>query len=137
MEQVVARFLSALRRGDVADILSVLAPDVVFTADGGGKVPAIQQPITGAQRVARFLAGLLRRIDPLTVRLERDDVNGQPALHFRDATGASLGVLTIVVEHGAIREMDNQLNPDKLRHLGHVGDHYSLLRGPVVVPRQR
>lgn len=62
-ERVVEQFLSALRRGDVRGILAVLAPDVVFTADGGGRVPAIQKPIQGAERVARFLMGLLRRVD--------------------------------------------------------------------------
>ena len=40
-------FLEALRDGDVEGVLRVLAPDVLFTADGGGKAPAIQHPMSG------------------------------------------------------------------------------------------
>ncbi|WP_144796186.1 RNA polymerase sigma factor SigJ [Microbacterium paludicola] len=127
-ERVVEQFLSALRRGDVRGILAVLAPDVVFTADGGGRVPAIQKPIQGAERVARFLMGLLRRVDAGEVIFRLEDVNGFPSVHYRDRARASLGVLTVVVAGGVIVEMDNLLNPDKLRHLGAVGDQDALLR---------
>lgn len=37
-------------------------------------------------------------------------------------------MLTVVVAGGVIVEMDNLLNPDKLRHLGAVGDQDALLR---------
>jgi len=39
----------------------MLAPDVVFHGDGGGKAQAIGKPLAGRQRVMRLLVGLLRR----------------------------------------------------------------------------
>ncbi|GAA1526826.1 hypothetical protein HD600_002691 [Microbacterium ginsengiterrae] len=91
-------------------------------------MPAIQKPIQGAERVARFLMGLLRRVDAGEVILRLEDVNGFPSVHYRDRARASLGVLTVVVAGGVIVEMDNLLNPDKPRHLGAVGDQDALLR---------
>ena len=57
-QQVVDRFLAAIRHGDLQGLLDVLAPDVVAVADGGGLAPAVRHPIQGAQRVARLLIGL-------------------------------------------------------------------------------
>src|ERR687894_116511 len=42
--QVVDRFLTALRTGDLQVLLDVLAPDVVLVADGGGEVAAVRRP---------------------------------------------------------------------------------------------
>src|SRR5439155_9214851 len=55
-QAVVERFLAALRTGQIRDLMEVMAPDVVLTADGGGLVPAARTPIHGAEQVARLLA---------------------------------------------------------------------------------
>ncbi|MGW4931093.1 RNA polymerase sigma factor SigJ [Agromyces sp. NPDC004153] len=122
-------FLEALRDGDVDGVLRVLAPDVLFTADGGGKAPAIQHPMSGDVAVARFLIGLMRRGAPLGVRLEPTVANAEHAVRIRTADGATVSLLTLHVEGGAVRSITNQLNPDKLRHLGQVGDLFALLGG--------
>ena len=121
-------FLDALRDGDVDGVLRVLAPDVRFTADGGGNAPAIQHPMSGDVTVARFLVGLMRRGAPLGVRLEPTIANAEPSVRIRVADGATVSVLTLHIEDGTIRSITNQLNPDKLRHLGQVGDLFALLR---------
>jgi RNA polymerase sigma-70 factor (ECF subfamily) len=120
-------FVEALRDGDVEGVLRVLAPDVRFTADGGGKAPAIQHPMSGAVAVARFLIGLMRRGEALGVRLEPTLANAEHAVRIRTGEGATVSVLTLHVEDGEIRSITNQLNPDKLRHLGEVGDLFALL----------
>ncbi|TYL50469.1 RNA polymerase sigma factor SigJ [Agromyces mariniharenae] len=120
-------FLEALRDGDVDGVLRVLAPDVLFTADGGGKAPAIQHPMSGDVAVARFLIGLMRRGAPLGVRLEPTVANAEHAVRIRTADGATVSLLTLHVEGGAVRSITNQLNPDKLRHMGPVGDLFALL----------
>ncbi|HEU0181384.1 MAG TPA: RNA polymerase sigma factor SigJ [Agromyces mariniharenae] len=122
-------FLEALRDGDVDGVLRVLAPDVLFTADGGGKAPAIQHPMSGDVAVARFLMGLMRRGAPLGVRLEPTVANAEHAVRIRTSDGATVSLLTLHVDGGAIRSITNQLNPDKLRHLGPVGDLFALLGG--------
>jgi RNA polymerase sigma factor (sigma-70 family) len=122
-------FLQALRDGDVDSVVRVLASDVVLTADGGGKAPAIQRPMVGDVAVARFLVGLMRRGSKLGVRIESVFANGEHALLFRGADEATLAVLTLHFQDGSIHSLSNQLNPDKLRHLGRIGDLFALLRG--------
>src|SRR5450755_2409582 len=50
-EAVVARFVAAVRGGDLQGLLDLLAPDVVLVSDGGGVVAAARRPIKGAARV--------------------------------------------------------------------------------------
>ncbi|MBT2483488.1 MULTISPECIES: RNA polymerase sigma factor SigJ [unclassified Microbacterium] len=126
-DRVMAAFATALRSGDVNAVVATLAPDVVALGDGGGRAPAIRKPITGAVNVARFLLGLARVADARGVTLEPVVVNGEHGLIARDAEGRVLSVLTVHVEPGAITMLTNQLNPDKLGHLGEVGDMYALL----------
>ena len=126
--RLTGEFLEALRDGDVDGVLRVLADDVVFTADGGGKAPAIQHPMSGDVAVARFLVGLMRRGAPFGVRLEPTLANAEHSVRIRTADGATVSLLTLHVQDGAIRSIANQLNPDKLRHLGPVADLFTLLR---------
>jgi RNA polymerase sigma-70 factor (ECF subfamily) len=64
----------------------MLAQDVTFTADGGGKVPSVRQPVHGRALVAKLLLGLARtgqravHAAPEELRIDVDDVNGEPAL---------------------------------------------------------
>lgn len=116
------RFLAAVRDGDVAGLERLLAGDVVFYGDGGGKAPAIQEPMYGAVQVARFLVGLARRGQPFGARMEPATANGQPALRLLAADGALLGVLGLHIVDGNIVALRNQINPDKLAHLPPVGD---------------
>src|ERR687895_623718 len=55
-QQVVDRFLAALRTGDLQVLLDVLAPEVVLVADGGGEVAAVRRPVVAADRVATLLS---------------------------------------------------------------------------------
>src|SRR5438874_462250 len=55
-QAVVERFLSAVRTGQIREMMDILATDVVLTADGGGLVPAARVPIRGAEQVATLLA---------------------------------------------------------------------------------
>ncbi|MFF2369189.1 RNA polymerase sigma factor SigJ [Agromyces sp. NPDC058110] len=129
--RLAGAFLKALREGDVDGVMRLLAADVVMTADGGGKAPAIQQPMSGDLAVARFLVGLMRRGEALGVEVEPTIANGEQTLLFRGRDGALLSVLALHVEDGAVRSVANQLNPEKLVHLGPVGDLFALLRDGV------
>ena len=122
-------FFAALEAGDVDALVDRLADDVVFYGDGGGKAPAIQHPMHGAIAVARFLAGLVRRGSLVGVRFERRSVNGAPALWVRAPDGALLSVLMVEFNDGSAQVIANQLNPDKLAHLGLVGDTVALFGG--------
>lgn len=75
---LVDRFLSAARSGDVAGIMSTLAPDVVLMSDGGGRVPAVRHPLAGSEQVTRFFVGISRQAGH--ERTVAAQLNGQPGL---------------------------------------------------------
>jgi RNA polymerase sigma-70 factor (ECF subfamily) len=49
-------------------------------------------------------------------------VNGQPGIRVLDQGGGLLCVLEMHIADGRVQALRNVLNPDKLRHLGPVGD---------------
>src|SRR5215204_6036142 len=118
-EELATRFFAAAEEGDLQGLEQLLAHDVVFRGDGGGKAPAAARAIHGRARVARTLiAGLrtLARFGGVTVH--RADMNGQPAAQFLDRDGRVITVAILDVAEGQIQGVSAIANPDKLRHLG-------------------
>jgi RNA polymerase sigma-70 factor (TIGR02957 family) len=121
-DEVARRFFEAVGGGDLDELLRVLAPDVVFYGDGGGKATAIAEPTMGAQRVGRFLAGLFRRARTVSATYRVVDVNGQPGAIGYDADGRVINVLSLDIADGVVTAIRAVVNPDKLGHLGPVSD---------------
>jgi RNA polymerase sigma-70 factor (TIGR02957 family) len=117
-DRLVRRFFAAVEDGDVAGLERMLADDVVFHGDGGGKGPAVRQPIFGALRVARLLAGIVRQAQRYGLRLEPAVVNGGPGARLVDAEDRLLNVLALDVRDDRVVAVRSVINPDKLRHLG-------------------
>ncbi|MEU6079897.1 RNA polymerase sigma factor SigJ [Streptomyces sp. NPDC047108] len=117
--QAVEAFLAAVTGGDFDGLMAVLDPDVVWRSDGGGKVTAARIPVTGHEKVARFVHRLTERgYDPERMAVLVRDVNGAPGLVFVDTVGEQAAVLSFTVgEDGRITGIDAILNPEKLRHL--------------------
>jgi RNA polymerase sigma-70 factor (ECF subfamily) len=113
-QQVVGRFLAALRTGDLQVLLDVLAPDVVLVADGGGEVAAARRPIEGAEAVARLLAKFAQ-VAPLA-RVDTVWLNGAPAARI-ELAGELDTAVTFVVEDGRIARIYAIRNPHKLARL--------------------
>lgn len=61
---VADAFIEATMGGDVRAVMELLAPEVVFTSDGGGAVSAARRPVVGADRVARLMIGLVSQAGP-------------------------------------------------------------------------
>jgi RNA polymerase sigma-70 factor (ECF subfamily) len=117
-QEVVERFLAAVRHGDLQGLLDVLAPDVVVVADGGGIAPATKRPTVGAERVARALLGVSRLAD---VTLSTTWING--ALGARMDIGGEVDTaIGITVEDGSIIRIYAVRNPHKLAGLAAVAD---------------
>ena len=113
-EQVAASFFAAAAGGDLQDLMDLLAPDVVLLADGGGKAKAALRPITGADKVARFLIGI--RPEDEDFGVEWKPVNGTPSalVHL----GGRLDtVATGIIEDGRVVRLYLVRNPDKLAGL--------------------
>jgi RNA polymerase sigma-70 factor (TIGR02957 family) len=120
-QEVVDRFLAAVRGGDLQQLLEVLAPDVVLVADGGGIAAAARRPIEGAEKVAAFLDKAARREG-----LVLHDVwlNGSPAIQI-ELGGRIDTAVSLVVEDGRIVRIYAVRNPDKL---GGMGEEAALSR---------
>src|SRR3954451_5498204 len=60
-ERLTVAFLRACSTGDLEGLVQLLADDAVVVSDGGGKAAAALVPIRGADRVARFFLGLMKK----------------------------------------------------------------------------
>jgi RNA polymerase sigma-70 factor (ECF subfamily) len=114
--ELVSAFITASRSGDVATLTRLLASDARVVTDGGGKVAAALNVIEGAERVAAFLAGVVRKgwIDDLTVRFET--INLLPGLIVSGPTGL-VQTIAFEIEGDVVKALYVVRNPDKLRHL--------------------
>ncbi|MBM7515567.1 RNA polymerase sigma factor SigJ [Nocardioides nitrophenolicus] len=111
-EAVLGRFLAAAAGGDLAALLEVLDPDVVCTSDGGGVVNAARRPVLGAERVARFLVGLVAKYVG-DVEVELVEANGAPAIGLREA-GVLTSLLVLTVAGDRAVRVDLLRAPAKL-----------------------
>jgi RNA polymerase sigma-70 factor (ECF subfamily) len=116
-EELAERFIAAVQEGETEPLVELLAADVAFYGDGGGKVPAIPKPLFGRDKVARLLLGLGRYSQRHELTLRPAEVNGQPGLLSFNADGSLLGVLSFDVSGGAIQAFRSVVNPEKLAHL--------------------
>ena len=121
-EQFARRFFEATAGGDMEALLGMLAPDVVFHGDGGGKAQAIGRPLVGRDRVVRLLLGIFRRARVVDVSLRLAWINGQPGAVVYDAEDRVISVLGLEVADGVVQAIRSVVNPDKLGHLGPVSD---------------
>ena len=128
-DELAARFFQAAEQGDLAGLEALLASDVQLTGDGGGKAPALARTLRGRSRVARTLINWLHITTRLPgVSLRPIEVNGGPGALVLDAQQRLIGVVVLDFGRGQIRSISSIANPDKLTHLGPVGDLTSLLR---------
>ena len=128
-EELANRFFAAAEEGDLQGLEELLAHDVVFRGDGGGKAPAAARAVHGRAKVARLLIGGLRVLAGVGgVTVQREAMNGQPAAQFRDRDGRLIAVAILDIAEGQVQGVSAIANPDKLRHLGPVSDVRALLR---------
>jgi RNA polymerase sigma-70 factor (TIGR02957 family) len=125
-DELARRFFAAIDDGDVAGLEALLASDVQLTGDGGGKVPALRQSLRGRATVAEMLTWWLSNMSRAPgVTLSPTEVNGAPGAIFRDARERILAVWSLDIADGAVQGIRSIVNPDKLGHLGSVGDFRS------------
>ena len=118
--QMLRSFQQALQAGEMTALMNLLAEDVSFWADGGGKVKGVAtQQLYGRNVVAPFILSnspIFRNSLPADSRVELAEVNGQPALITRSGERA-FAVLTIDVEANQIKVIRFVANPEKLAHV--------------------
>jgi RNA polymerase sigma-70 factor (ECF subfamily) len=127
-EELARRFFAAAEQGDLAELEALLAHDVELTADGGGKVPALARSVRGRSRVARRLIKYWARLTAVPgVSLRLAEVNGDPGVLYLDPDERLIGVVALDIAGGQVNGINSIVNPDKLTHLGPLGDLTSLL----------
>jgi RNA polymerase sigma-70 factor (ECF subfamily) len=122
-QELAERFFQAAEQGDLAGLESLLAHDVELTGDGGGKAPALARTLRGRAPVANTLTGwfsLDSRHPGLSFRPA--EINGNPGMLIFDSEERLVGVTALEIADGEIKAIGSIANPDKLRHLGPVGN---------------
>jgi RNA polymerase sigma-70 factor, ECF subfamily len=113
--QITERFLTAAATGDMEGLLAMLAPNVTWTADSGGKATAARSPVVGADKVAAMAIGVCQKGLQLLsdVRIETVTCNGVPAIATYSGDRLE-GVVLIEIVDGKITNLYVVRNPDKL-----------------------
>ncbi len=116
--EVTERFLDAAAGGDVEALVALLAPDVVLVTDGGGRARAALRPITGADKVCRFLlATAAAGLELPDMRVDVAEVNGLPGI-VAWTGGEPFLAISLSVTHGRVDQVLVVRNPDKLTGRG-------------------
>ena len=97
-------------------MMELLAPEVTAWTDGGGKIRAALRPLRGADNVARWLLGVLRRPRP-DPGIQPVLVNGEPGLLVTSAGVPDNVVALDLDQDNRIEAIRLIRNPDKLAHV--------------------
>jgi RNA polymerase sigma-70 factor, ECF subfamily len=108
--------LRALASGDINEVVTRLAPDVVCITDGGPGRRAARRPVAGSGRVARFLVTMARRYRHLA---SRPAVVGGSAGAILLAGDTIEQVMAVQSADGVITSIYFIGNPDKLASVSH------------------
>jgi RNA polymerase sigma-70 factor (TIGR02957 family) len=115
-DELVRRFVKALHDGETEPLVELLADDVAFYGDGGGKAPAVGTPIHGAAAVARVLAGFGRVGERRGVVIRAAEINGGAGLLAYEGENL-VAVWALELSGGGVQAIRGVVNPDKLAHI--------------------
>lgn len=110
------KYLDIIRKGDTSRLEQLLNEDITVISDGGGKATAFINPVTGAKQVAALLNGVYRKFYA-NVRIEKTEINHQPALVYYDDNGQIVTCQVFIFENEILQNVFFMRNPDKLQGL--------------------
>ncbi|MGA7730138.1 MAG: RNA polymerase sigma-70 factor [Chloroflexia bacterium] len=116
-EQMIRSFILATTQGDMQGLVNLLTDDITFISDGGGKAQAALNPIYGADRVVRFIFGIVAKLRATpNVSVSVSELNGQLGIitYVDDQPTATL---TFTYEGDRISGIHSVVNPDKLHSI--------------------
>jgi RNA polymerase sigma-70 factor (ECF subfamily) len=112
--EITEQFMTAAATGDLEGLMSILAPDAIWTADSGGKASAARRPVMGADKVAKAIIGIFRLGQKLPdVRIETAVYNSAPAVVVYSGDNLE-GVFLVEIIDAKITHFYAMRNPDKL-----------------------
>lgn len=126
-ERLTAAFVQAAGSGDVQQLTSLLASDVVCWSDGGGKASAATRPLYGPEPFMRFMVGSARKAPP-DLKFTIEPANGRPAIVLRQPDGTLFLLMVVDGDEQGIHAIYVLRNPDKLARFARPPD------GPISLP---
>ncbi|RJO69315.1 sigma-70 family RNA polymerase sigma factor [Nocardia panacis] len=114
--QVTEMFMAAAAGGNLNALMDLLAPEVTAWTDGGGVVTAARRPLHGPDHVARWIVGVLAKPIVAGFTMEPAVLNGELGVIIR-LGGVAVSTFDFDLEHGKIRDLRFQANPNKLAGL--------------------
>jgi RNA polymerase sigma-70 factor (ECF subfamily) len=109
--RLLEAFIDAAQQGDMAALEGLFAEDVVSYSDGGGIVRAARVPVSGRERVAKFIAAASHFWKGVT--LAWVETNGQAAL-LVSRDGVPVALTTINASAQGIDQIMWIMRPSKL-----------------------
>lgn len=115
---ILDQYLHALRKGDVQRLENLLSQDIVFYADGGGKVKLVKKFCSGLHDVSGLLLYVFDKYQQ-NFTFEFTLINHEPALlFFLNEKLYGCQVFSISPDDNKILRISTVLDPDKLKHMG-------------------
>jgi len=132
---LIDRFMDAMFRGDADGVATLLADDVIWTADSGPNRLSNRGMIQGRDRVSRGLAGLTRKLRPeMEITTQMVDINGKPTVVIF-AQGKLERAFAFDTSVDGITHIRILLNPEKLAYLAHSLATEPVWETPFKAPR--
>ncbi|WP_197320153.1 sigma-70 family RNA polymerase sigma factor [Saccharomonospora sp. NB11] len=120
-QEVLGRLVTALASGDVRAVAELLHPDIRLVGDSDGRGRTARRVVTGIDKVARFLVGVVASYRPGALATARPVlVNGDLGFHVPAEPGGGRyrdldeHVQAVAVHDGRIVAIYDVVNPDKL-----------------------
>lgn len=122
--EIITAFFSAVKKGDMEELVTLLRDNVTLHADGGGKAIAAPEILKGLDTVAPFLLNVLtpafQAVDSREATMSHVWFNGAPGfVIWVDAKPVS--AFNFELEDQKIKKIHALRNPDKLKFF----DNYS------------
>jgi RNA polymerase sigma-70 factor (TIGR02957 family) len=110
--RLLEAFISAAQKGDLAALEGLFVEDVVSYSDGGGIVNAARVPVSGRERVAKFIAAFASHFWS-GMTLAWVETNGQASV-LMSRHGAAVALATIDASVEGINQIMWFMRPSKL-----------------------
>lgn len=115
-QEILTRFVTALHKGNIDELMTLLAKDITVLGDGGGKAPAALEPVVGREAVVQLFVGLSHLLRP-DQTLAIIPINGKAGILVTDSQGKATDAACFDIFDHQIQAVYYVRNPDKLRHL--------------------
>lgn len=111
---LLEQFLAHWNQGDLQALIALMAEDITFWSDGGGKAIAAEKPLQGCMKVARFLVAIRRsRLTP-TIVPQVVTINGQLGI-INLVNDKPHSVFSFDIADEQIQSIFAVVNPEKLK----------------------